>query len=123
MIDFSKIITGFNDEQARNIAYYLTRYFKGSPHLEKGGKDIFSDVFESEKDESVRSVTLKSIEAVEKEAGLSASKFDNNTVYKVLNAITKFEESITGRSSDKSLAGADRFFSNMTGPGVNISHR
>ncbi|MBB4481047.1 hypothetical protein [Rhizobium etli] len=115
------MIIGFQVEDARNIAYYLTRYFKGSPHLEENGKDIFADIFDNEADGRIRATTLEVIEEIEKAVGSPASEFDEATTDRILDAITDFEDSITERPSESQAEDAESFLDKAVNPAVTPS--
>lgn len=103
MVNFHNLLAGFCADDARSIAYYLTRYFKGSPALELDGKDIFKDIvvdfFDDEADQRIRDATREAIVKIEQELGTPASELDEDTVYQILGAIGDFEDAITEEPS------------------------
>ncbi|WP_156306413.1 hypothetical protein [Novosphingobium sp. AAP1] len=113
MVNFHNLLAKFSADDARSIAYYLTRYFKGAPSLELGGKDIFKDIvvdfFDDEADQRIRDATLEAIAKIEQEVGVPASELDEDTVYRILGAIADFEDAITEEPSAKHVAEAISF--------------
>ncbi|WP_148295881.1 hypothetical protein [Gluconobacter oxydans] len=113
MVNFHNLLAKFGADDARSIAYYLTRYFKGALSLELGGKDIFKDIvvdfFDDEADQRIRGITLEVIANVEQEIGAPASELDEEAVYRILSAIADFEDSITEEPSATHAAEAMRF--------------
>lgn len=116
MLDLAQHLEGLSAADAREVAYFLSRYFKGAPFLEPKGKDIFSDVFDYEPDDNVRRITLKVIAQIEAEVGCPASEFDDETAYRVLDKITDFELGLDKPLSADQIADASGFFRSVSNP-------
>ena len=108
MIDLGSMLAQFSSEEQREIAYFLSRYFKSSPYLEKDGKDIFLDVFDEPAEPYIREATKDTIRAIEETVG-SAFEYDEATAQRVLDHITAFEESLTEQPTDDDILDADTF--------------
>lgn len=115
MIDLNIELANFPVEEQREIAYFLVRYFKGSPHLEMDGKDIFQEVFNEPVSSNIREATERAIKTIEAEVG-SAMEYDEATGDRVLDAITQFEDSITERATSRQISDSDTFFQEVKLP-------
>src|SRR4051812_23672175 len=95
MVDLAQCLRDLSATKAREVLYFLSRYFKGSPYLEENGKDIFADVFDDDHPEDdIRERTLKVIDLIEADIGKRASEFDEDTAASVLEQITALEDSL-----------------------------
>lgn len=115
MIDLETMLAGFSVEEQREIAYFLSRYFKGSPYLEEEGKDIFAEVFDEPVSAQIREATENTIKNIEAEVG-SAYEYDEATAQGVLDHITAFEESLTEEPTAKEMADASVFLKESKAP-------
>lgn len=116
MINIAKILEGKSVTNARETAYFLSRYFKGMPALEPEGKDFFADVFDREPEEEVRNATLEIIAQIEADIGRPAWDFDDETVDSVLKEITDFENGLERTVSADQANEASKFFSEVSQP-------
>ncbi len=108
---FKDQISNFSPERAREIVYFLIRYFKSSRHLEEDGRDIFADVFINEPSQEVRSATLESIALIEEEIGSKAIDFDDNQSDVVLDILTDLETSLDPILGEEAIRRATSFLS------------
>lgn len=114
MIDLGTILAKSSIEEKREIAYFLSRYFKGSPYLEEEGKDIFAEVFDEPVSAHIREATESAIAAIEADVG-SAYEYDGATAQRVLDHITAYEESLTDEPTASEKADASEFFEKSGG--------
>lgn len=117
MIDLNKALADFSVEEKREVAYFLSRYFKGSPYLEEEGKDIFAEVFDEAVSTRIQEATLSTIKSIESEVG-SAFVYSEETAQEVLDYITAFEDSLTQEPTDTEKADANNFFGNVKSPSI-----
>ncbi|WP_296097144.1 hypothetical protein [uncultured Agrobacterium sp.] len=115
MIDLNEALVDFSVEEKREIAYFLSRYFKGSPYLEEEGKDIFAEVFDEPVSARVKEATLSAVESIESEVG-SALEYNEETSQKVLDHITAYEDTLTQEPTDIEKADVYNFFGNAKSP-------
>lgn len=109
MESFENKISEFSPENAREIVYFLIRYFKSARFLEEGGRDIFADVFDKEPAPEIKSATLDSIASIEDEMGSKAVDFDDELSDKVLDTLTDLESSLNPVSSKETMIRASSF--------------
>ena len=115
MIDLKAALSSFSKVEQREIAYFLSRYFKGSPYLEQDGKDIFLDVFDEPVELHIRKATESTIKAIEADVG-SATAFDEATAQLVLDYVTEFEDSLAEQPTESERSEADSFLKSAIPP-------
>lgn len=116
MFKMAEILKELSAKDAREVIYFAGRYFKGSPHIESGGKEFFADVFDREPDPRVYDATLRLIEHIESVIGKKAPDFDIDTDDLVLSALADFEIGLEPNVGQSSQAEAEAFFAKFAAP-------
>lgn len=109
MMNYEKEIANFSPNNAREVVYFLIRYFKSARYLEDSGRDIFADVFDKEPSPEIMSATMNSISMIEEEIGSKAIDFDDAQSDKVLDFLTDFETSLDPIASEEAITKAESF--------------
>jgi hypothetical protein len=116
MLQIASFFEGLSSVEARETAYFLSRYFKASPNLEPDGKDTFAEVFDREVEERVRGLTLEIISKIEAEIGRPAYDFDVESSTAVLDSIVDFEKTLDPIPAADQVADASSFLRSIAPP-------
>jgi hypothetical protein len=113
MFNIRKMLVGWSPSEQREILYFLIRYFKQSPHIEEGGKDIFDDIFARSPSVGVREATIAAVEEIKASIGTGVSDLSEEQAGVVLTALIEIVEDLeivpSNENSEKAAAFFERF--------------
>lgn len=110
------IISEYSDEEARSGLYYAGKFIKQAKYSEDYLKNIFDEESRSSPSTAVRAATHTLIQFFVDREGRSASKFTDETVYRILQEITSTEAGISSDLSENELARAAIIAADMFSP-------
>lgn len=113
MFDIGDIISSCSRPDAREVIYFLSRYFKQASFLDKDGKDIFHDVFDRSPTEAIREATMAAIASIEKQIGQTASELSDEDSYGVLRQLARLESDLQEDVTEEERSVASAFFSRL----------
>jgi hypothetical protein len=88
-------LLGLSSTKARSVCYYLSRQLKQANIFKDYSKDPFIEADSSLPDEVVMAKTKELLVAIEGAESITADRFDDATYSKWMNAIFKFEKSLS----------------------------
>ena len=119
MFDVCGYLSSFSKSEQREIIYFLFRYFKQSPHIEKEGKDIFDDVFfddqyERSPSRDIRAATISVIRDIERSLAKTAFDLSVEEANAVLDTLIEIEADLESPPSDDHAKKAAAFFEGLS---------
>jgi hypothetical protein len=109
MKTINHLLTHVRIADARSALYYLSRYLKQAAIYERHEKDIFDEADQSSPSEEVRALTLSLIAFIEREQGIKAAQFDDDTYDFWSDHVSEVEASLDPEATPSEVERAREF--------------
>lgn len=116
MKTINHLLSNISVSDARSALYYLSRYLKQAATYEEYGKDIFEDATRNYPSGEVRALTLSLIEFIEREQGVKAAEFDDDTYLFWSDHVSEVEESLDPEATPSEVERATEFVNSISVP-------